>query len=279
MKRFGVVALLLFTSLPINLYADAIDQRVQARLTTLYTAGYTLDPVNAGDDNWWFDNNGVTLNGLRVLTADTTSSPTNKTAQTIGFFSANNNFQPLISAGTGSDGNVYSYTSSPGGSVITTPATGASWTLSGPSYLTSTFPTTAFEFGVLADRSLLANKEIGDSQINISQNGGTLLGSNRSDSTQYRAYRLVTNPGNPALPNAELGQDAYVLAFYNFSGSLDSVGDTYNNAASTGGLVAFIVTGVVNPEPGSIVLLVTGLVGIAGYRLRRQKHRFHTSSS
>jgi len=316
MKRFGlralfftVIALVVQTSSVKAADGDAVDDRVRERLNSIYgtgplppTAGYTLTELAPGADNWWQDANGLVVNGLRVISADTTIPSTNPASptindrilQTVGFYDNGGTFQQLVSSGNGKDGLLYSYTL--GGSTVIsgTTATGANSALlnsqgSGVAYTTDKFNGLApFEFGVLTDRSTSIDPtkpfgpsndaEVGSSSLTVNAGGipalGT-LGSNRSSDTQFRAYRLTTNQdGEPPLPDSGPGTNSYVLVFYNFNGLNNTLANTAGydfSAAGTGGLVAFIVTGVVNPEPGSMVLLATGLVGIAGYRLRRKR--------
>jgi hypothetical protein len=285
MNSFRLRAALLtavLLALPMTSYAaDAVDQRVNDRLGAIYDGGYTLDAIGAADDNWWQDLNGPFLvNSIRVITADTTSATPDRVGQTIGFYSpTDGSFQALISAGSVTPGgwtgvdNLTTYSKTNGYDLIEDPVGSSAWDLSGPTYTTTTLPGGLFEFGVKADRSLKGAHDIGDNHMVINNATGTLLlGSDRDDVPQFRAYRLTANDPGDGPPDATAGQSAYVLAFYNYNG-LTSVGGSWNGAGSTGGLTAFIVTGVANPEPGSMMLLATGLVGIAGYRLRRRRNQ------
>jgi len=297
MKRFGlravlfaVAALVAQASTAKALPGDAVEDRVRERLNGIYgtgplppTAGYSLTELTPNADNWWQDANGLTVNGLRVISADTLATPDNRTLQTVGFYDNGGTFQQLVSTGNAINNvtglpELTSYTPQPGNTFITSTTPGTAGGLlnsqgANASYTTNTFTNLApFEFGVLTDRTISGAPNVGANQVTVNAGGTQLLGSDRNGANQFRAYRLITNQnGEPPQPDGSASNAAYVLVFYNLNTPTGTIAADWSGAGSTGGLVAFIVTGVVNPEPGSMILLATGLVGIAGYRLRRKR--------
>jgi len=285
MKLFGLRAVFfaaaVLAALPSMAKAapgDAVDDRVRDRINALSPGidmPYVLTELDATADNFWKDFNGPsTLNQIRLVTADTTAATTT-TAQSVGYYDGSQ-FKQLFVAGTDGIGAAVTYV--PGGNINVTGINAPSPAANTVDYLGTsstlqwnTLPTDHFEFGVLTDRAITTGNTNTGSSITMSDPFLSALGSNSSGGLQYRAYRLVSDGGPPPQPGTSEASNAYVIAFYNFNGGLTSIGNTYVDASSTGGLIAFIVNGVVNPEPGSMALLATGLVGVIGYRIRRKR--------
>jgi len=106
---------------------------------------------------------------------------------------------------------------------------------------------------VLKNDAFFDSNNDGKSTINMKSTSGIILNSSANLASQY-SYDLYKVSGNGIAP------DSYLVSYQ------------LNNGAVNGGFTfVALISGVVNPEPASIAMLGTGVLGLAGFWARRRR--------
>lgn len=101
--------------------------------------------------------------------------------------------------------------------------------------------------------------------FNFDTSSGTFLTGGRSDSTSGQAWN-VPNSGEFGFFSGNSSQGLLINGAFEAASSI-IIGSTVNTTA----LVPSTLRAIVNPEPSTILLFGTGLVGLLAYRLRKQR--------